>query len=150
MIIEEFDKLKTKVLKYVLYKKRTEAEIRQKFSANIDENTLEEIIEFLKKEKYIDDDIYIEKLINEYINLNNFSIQEIKYKLLQKGLEKEKIEKYLEKSEIKEKILDYEIKSIKKIFTKKINVMQKEDILSYLLKKGFNQEIVYNIYNSMK
>lgn len=150
MIIEEFDKLKTKVLKYVLYKKRTEAEIRQKFSANIDENTLEEIIEFLKKEKYIDDDIYIEKSINEYINLNNFSIQEIKYKLLQKGLGKEKIEKYLEKSEIKEKILDYEIKSIKKIFTKKINVMQKEDILSYLLKKGFNQEIVYNIYNSMK
>lgn len=150
MIIEEFDKLKTKVLKYVLYKKRTEAEIRQKFSANIDENTLEEIIEFLKKEKYIDDDIYIEKSINEYINLNNFSIQEIKYKLLQKGLEKEKIEKYLEKSEIKEKILDYEIKSIKKIFTKKINVMQKEDILSYLLKKGFNQEIVCNIYNSMK
>ena len=29
--IEEFDKLKTKVLKYILYKKRTEQEIRQKF-----------------------------------------------------------------------------------------------------------------------
>ena len=30
--LEEFDKLKTKVLKYVLYKKRSEAEIRRKFS----------------------------------------------------------------------------------------------------------------------
>ena len=29
---KEFDKLKTKVLKYVLYKKRTEYEVRQKFS----------------------------------------------------------------------------------------------------------------------
>ena len=32
--IEEFDKLKTKVLKYILYKKRTAQEIRQKFSEN--------------------------------------------------------------------------------------------------------------------
>ena len=28
----EFDKLKTKVLKYALYKKRSEAEIRRKFA----------------------------------------------------------------------------------------------------------------------
>ena len=29
--IEEFDNMKTKVLKYILYKKITEQEIRQKF-----------------------------------------------------------------------------------------------------------------------
>ena len=29
--VEEFDKLKTKVLKYILFKKRTEQEVRQKF-----------------------------------------------------------------------------------------------------------------------
>jgi len=41
--IEEFDREKTKVLKYVLYKKRTEKEIRQKFSSSIDENLLEDV-----------------------------------------------------------------------------------------------------------
>ena len=32
--IEEFDELKTKVLKYIMFKKRTELEIKRKF-ANI-------------------------------------------------------------------------------------------------------------------
>ena len=40
--IEEFDREKTKVIKYVLYKKRTEKEIKAKFKAQIEENMLEE------------------------------------------------------------------------------------------------------------
>ena len=35
--LEEYDKQKTKVLKYIIYKKRTEREVRQKF-----ENTIEQ------------------------------------------------------------------------------------------------------------
>lgn len=42
--IDEFDKGKTKVLKYILYKKRTESEIRTKFSKEMEENLLEDII----------------------------------------------------------------------------------------------------------
>ena len=41
---EEFDKEKTKVLKYILYKKRSEYEIRNKFSKSIEENLLDDII----------------------------------------------------------------------------------------------------------
>ena len=55
--IEEFDKQKTKVLKYILYKKRTEQEVRNKFSTTIDENMLEDIIEYLKEAKYINDNM---------------------------------------------------------------------------------------------
>jgi SOS response regulatory protein OraA/RecX len=56
--IEEFDELKSKVLKYVLYKKRTEAEIRQKFEQNTG-NNLENVIEYLKEADYINDAKYI-------------------------------------------------------------------------------------------
>ena len=42
--IEEFDKEKTKVLKYIIYKKRSEQEIRNKFAKTIDENMLGDII----------------------------------------------------------------------------------------------------------
>ena len=75
--IEEFDKEKTKVLKYILYKKRTEQEIRKKFANIIDENMLEDIIEYLKEAKYIDDNEFIEKTINNFIALKNLSIKEI-------------------------------------------------------------------------
>ena len=37
----EFDQLKTKVLKYVLYKKRTEQEVRKKFSSSQNANFIE-------------------------------------------------------------------------------------------------------------
>ena len=42
--IEEFDKEKTKVLKYVIYKKRTEKEVKTKFKSQIEENLLSDII----------------------------------------------------------------------------------------------------------
>ena len=58
--IEEFDKTKTKILKYIMYKKRTENEIRIKFNT-IDEDLLEDSIEYLKEAGYINDKNYIER-----------------------------------------------------------------------------------------
>ena len=47
--IEEFDKEKIRVLKYILYKKRSEQEIRKKFSQTIETNLLDDIISRLRK-----------------------------------------------------------------------------------------------------
>ena len=81
--VEEFDKGKTKVLRYILYKKRTEQEVRTKFKKDIEENMLEDIIEYLKEAGYINDKEYIEKTVNNFMVLKNMSIKEIKYKLNQ-------------------------------------------------------------------
>ena len=140
--IEEFDKEKTKVLKYILYKKRTEQEIRRKFSNEIDENMLEDIIEYLKEAKYIDDKEFIRKTINNFIALKNLCQKEIEYKLLAKGLSKSEIEDY-----IYEKIEEYEIKSAENILNKKSTSMEQEEIKQYLLKKGYKLE---NIEKAME
>ena len=52
--IEEFDELKTKILKFVLYKKRTEQEVRQKFKDCSSDN-LEDVIDYLKDAGYVSD-----------------------------------------------------------------------------------------------
>ena len=130
--IEEFDKAKTKILKYIIYKKRSENEIRKKFSKEFDENLLEDIIEYLKEANYINDKEYIEKAINNFMVLKNLSIKEIKYKLISKGLDKNKIEDYI--CENKEELEEYEIKSAENIFYKKTNSMEDEEIKQYLLK----------------
>ena len=85
--IEEFDKQKTKVFKYIMYKKRTEYEVRNKFKGQIEEEMLDDIIEYLKEAKYLDDYEFIEKQVNEYMLLKTLSIKEIKYKLYAKGLD---------------------------------------------------------------
>ena len=136
---EEFDKLKTKVLKYILYKKRTKNEILQKFS-NENQEILEEIISYLEEAGYINEQEYIEKSIREFMNLKNLSLQEIQYKLLAKGLEKEKIEDYI--SEHKEELDEYEIKSAKKIIQKKQSIQEIEEITEYLRKKGYRKQMI--------
>ena len=133
--IEEFDKEKTKVLKYILYKKRSEAEIRKKFSGIMDENLLEDIIEYLKEAGYINDKEFIEKTVNNIIALKSLSIKEIKYKLMSKGLDKNDIEDYI--SENREKLEEYEKKSAENITNKKSSSMEPDEIKQYLLKKGF-------------
>ena len=137
--LEEFDKLKTKVLKYVLYKKRSEAEIKRKF-ADCSEKILEEVIDDLKENGYIDDNSYIERTINEFQRLKNLSIKELEYKLLSKGIDKQDIENYISKN--KEELLEYEINSAKNIFTKKETIMEKKDIAFYLKKKGYSNESI--------
>lgn len=137
--LEEFDKLKTKVLKYVLYKKRTEAEIKQKFQENAGK-MLDNVIEYLKENNYINDYNYIERAVNEFKNLKNMSIKEIKYKLLSKGIAKDIIDNYI--YEHREELLEYENNSANNIFVKKRATMEKDDIISYLRKKGYMEEII--------
>ena len=136
--IEEFDNQKTKVLKYILYKKRTEQEIRKKFISSIDENMLEDIIEYLKEAKYIDDQEFLEKTVNNFLVLKNMSIKELQYKLIAKGLAKNDIEDYI--YENREELEQYEIQSAKNIFYKKSASMEQEEIKQYLLKKGYKKE----------
>ena len=137
--LEEYDKNKTKVLKYVIYKKRSENEIRRKFQNDIESNMLEDIIEELKENKYVSDEQYIERAVNEYMALKNLSLKQIKYKLQSKGISNDLIEDYF--SANREDLNEYEIKSAENIITKKFDEPA-EEIIQNLLKKGFEYDNV--------
>jgi regulatory protein len=121
-----------------MFKKRTEYEVRNKFANTIEENLLEDIIQYLKDNNYINDNNYIQRFAYEYINLKNLSIKELQYKLISKGLNKNTIEDYIYSNQ--EMLEEYEIKSAKNIIIKKSNLMELEDIKQYLLKKGYKYE----------
>lgn len=141
--IEDFDKEKTRVMKYIIFKKRTEQEVRTKFSNSIQEDMLEDIIQYLKDANYLDDKEYIEKTINNFKVLKNLSMKEIEYKLLSKGLNKNDIDDYF--YEHKDELNEYEKKSAENIFYKKQKDMENDEIKQYLLKKGYKSEnIQYN------
>ncbi len=143
--IEEFDREKTKVLKYVIYKKRTEREIKLKFKSTIEENLLEDIIEELKENGYISDKAYVQRAINEYMALKNLSIKELKYKLSAKGISSSDIEDYI--SNNYEELEEYEKKSAENIALKKSVNMDEDEIRTYLMKKGYREE---NIREAME
>lgn len=136
--LKEFDMQKTKVFKYITYKKRTEQEVRNKFRGQIEEEMLDEIIEYLKEAKYLDDYEFIEKQVNEYMNLKTMSIKEMKYKLYAKGLDRKLVEKYIEKNY--EELKEYEERCIEKIKSKKSGAMEEQEIEQYLYRKGYKVE----------
>lgn len=143
---EKFDKLKSKVLKYILYKKRCEQEIRRKFASE-DENMLEDAIEYLKNAGYINDFEYVERSINEYIALKNLSLKEISYKICQKGVNKELVDKYIYDN--REKMEQYEISSAKNIIIKKSN-LEEFEIRNYLSKKGYLSENINIAFDELE
>ena len=146
--IEEFDEQKTKVMKFIVYKRRTEEEVRKKFSGSIDENMLEDIIEYLKEANYLNDKTYIEKAINNFELLKNLSMYEVKNKLYLKGISKNDIEDYF--YENKEELNEYEQKSIRNIIYKKQKDMDFDEIKQFLLKKGYKSDNINIIFDELE
>ncbi len=139
---EKIDKLRSKMMKYILYKKRTEMEVRQKF-CDEDENVVEDAIEYFKELNYIDDENYIQRSMQEFINLKNLSLKEISYKLCQKGVNKRLVEDYIAKHE--DELLAYELQSAKKIWNKKIQNSDENSVKEFLYKKGYTQTTIQKI-----
>lgn len=138
--IEQFDKEKSKIMKYLVYKKRTEYEVRNKFKQTIEQELLEDIIEYVKEAGYLDDENYIEKSVNEFIVLKNLSIKEIKYKLMTKGVKSNLIEQYVDNN--LDELMEYEKKSAKKLAIKKSDTSTIEEIKLYLINKGYKKSSI--------
>lgn len=141
--IEEFDKAKTKVMNYIMYKKRTEYEVKNKFEKTLEENLLNDIIEYVKEAGYLSDSNYIERAVAEFMAIKNLSKKEISYKLYSKGINKNLIEDYFQIHN--EELYEYELKSARTIYNKKINIMDEEEIKNYLRKKGYREDIIKEI-----
>lgn len=136
---ERVDKLRNKMLKYIMYKKRSEEEVRQKF-VNEDEILIDDAIEHFKELGYINDKEYIDRAVKEFMALKKLSIKEVVYKISQKGIRKSLIDDYVCKN--KEDMLEYEISSAKAIIIKKQRDNEEKEIRNYLYKKGYMSESI--------
>ena len=136
----EFDNAKTKILKYVLYKKRSENEIIKKFENEFDSDLIQAVVSDLKEKGYVNDANYIKRSVNEFMALRNLSLFEIKYKLMSKGIKTSDIEDYFSKNY--EVLMEYEKSSAKKIAQKKFSKMEEIDIKKYLMKKGYKSDSI--------
>ena len=126
--------LEDKLVKYVVFKKRTVNEVRQKCKTlKYEEETIEEIIEYLIENGYLNDENYVERYIQNVMKLKNCSINEIKIDLLKRGIHDDLIEKY-----ITEELEEFEEDSAKILAEKKVKTMEIEKVKRYLINKGFS------------
>jgi SOS response regulatory protein OraA/RecX len=71
------------------------------------------------------------------------SIKEIEFKLYTKGISSKLIEKFV--SNNIDVLEEYENKSLKKIIEKKHTLVNEEQLMGYLLRRGFKQENILKL-----
>ena len=129
----------SKLMRYVLFKKRTEKEVRQKCKMlGYSEDYTDEIIEYLKEAEYINDKVYVQKYIQNVLKLKTCSIFEIKMDLLRRGIDEDEIEQYID-----EELYEFEEKCAIALARKKYKATGEIDkVKRYLMSKGYSHSNV--------
>ncbi len=124
-------------------------EIKEK--SNVEIELSNSIIEYLTEKKYIGDHEFTEWWINNRVDFRNLSRKQIKYELLSKGVSENIIEENLNNiyppEDEKGKILKIIEKKYKDIDLQSVGLKEKQKIVSYLLRKGYNYELIKELFN---
>ena len=137
----------SKLMKYVLFKKRTEYEVREKCKTlNYTSDYIDEIIDYLREAEYINDEIYITKYINNLLKLKKSSVAEVKLDFMKRGLDFDKVD-----SELVESLYEHEKESAILLAEKKYKAGDDSDkIKRYLSGKGYTYSNISNAIDNLK
>ena len=134
-------------LRFLSYRPRSEKEMLDYLEKKkLDEKTIAQIIARLGEYKYIDDTEFAKFWIEQRIKFKHKPIRVIEFELKQKGINKDLIDDVLSKLEDSKKL---DLESAKKLAVKKLDFYRdldvkkrREKVMSYLLRKGFNYDLV--------
>ena len=134
-------------LRFLSYRPRSEKEIIDYLKKKkIDEVTQGKIIDKLKNYNFINDIEFAKFWIEQRTKFKHKPIRVIEYELKQKGINKDLIDEVLSSFESSKEV---DLESAKKLAEKKLDFYRslnpkkrQEKVMSYLLRRGFNYEVV--------
>jgi len=153
--MKDFERFYNKALEFLSYRTRSEKEVRDRLKLKIqkskckiaDQNSklIDDIIEKLKKKKFINDEEFARQWIESRLRFKQRSLRLIKLELKQKGIDPEIIDKMIND----EGLMINDVDSAKKLVEKKIerfrNLPEQEiyqKLGRYLASKGFNWDTI--------
>lgn len=139
--LEQSEYYRSKVLNYIGFKMRTRQEVvRYLMSHECPEDLCEEILTFLESYQFVDDEQYTRNYIIQSRQLQHWSRRDITYRLQQKGISSECIQKIFE-----EDAEDQEEQEARKTLEKKLRSTPNPDsqkIAAFMMRRGFSYELV--------
>ena len=148
---EMYMKAKNKALSILSKSDQSEKKLREKLLNDYDENILEEVIEFLKGYKLIDDNLLAEKIVHDNMNLSKFGKNKIKQNLYNKGIAASDIQDAISQIDP-----DEEYENAKYLAEKRLKRLKGEDknkinqkIYQHLAYKGFNYDIIKRVLREL-
>lgn len=148
---EMYLKAKNKALNILSKADQAEKKIREKLSTDFEEDTINRVIEFLKKNNFINDNLLAQKIVNTNLNLNKCGKNRIKQNLYNKGLDESAINEAM--SDIDS---DAEFDNVMYLAKKRYERVKNEDkrkvyqkLSQHLAYKGFNYDIIKRVLNKL-
>lgn len=151
---EELAKYKQKALNYATYKLRSRKEILDYLNKDeINPNVRDQIIHFLEKYAFINDDNYTKAFIHDKATINRHSLKRIKYDLKKKGISSHMIEDAIYELEDDYDYINSQyfiIKKYKQLKDSLSDYEKKQKTLSYLMNKGFPYTLIKEVYEELE
>ena len=141
---DEFGYGKKAAYSFLAYKPRSKKELMKKLKQKkVSDNIIDDIIELLEKQKYLDDKTYAKSYLEDKLNSKPIGRRLAKLKLFEKGIDKELIEKTIDENYSEDKEFELAAKLMEK-FEKKVKHKDPADkrnkCYRYLISKGFDYE----------
>lgn len=142
--------IKEKALSYISYKQRSVRELRSHLKSKGYEDTkIEDTINYLLKNNYLNDDNYAKSFINDQVLLTNNGPKKIIKELEKNNINPEEYIDYIySKLDIEERIRKYVEKNLKT--NKKSNLQFKQKMLINLINLGYDKESIERVLNTYK
>ena len=145
----DIERAKSRAINYISGKLKTKYEVRLKLKENdFAEDVIDEVLDILEKEEYLNDRVYCEIFIEDKKKLNGYGKNKIKSLLIQKGISKNIFEDFLDEFEY-----DEEFDNALKMGIKKLNLLSNEEdkfkkkqkIINYLTYRGFGFDVINDV-----
>lgn len=147
---DEFNLALEKALNFLKVRNHFAEEIRKKLRLRkVDDEIIDKVLDFLSKEKLLDDNKAIQQYVTEMISKNLGPIK-IKNELHKRGIQKDIIDSLI--NSMDESIFRTSAKKTLEKYLKNKKVLTKNDlpkIYRYLLSKGFNYEIINRLFEDI-
>lgn len=145
----DIERAKSRAINYILGKLKTKYEVRLKLKENgFAEDVIDEVLDILEKEEYLNDKVYCEIFIEDKKKLNGYGKNKIKSLLIQKGISKNIFEGFLNEFEYDEEFdnaLKMGIKKLELLSNEEDNFKKKQKIINYLVYRGFGFDVINDV-----
>ncbi|MDK2798414.1 MAG: regulatory protein [Clostridiales bacterium] len=147
-----YSKAKILAIKFIVFKKRTEYEVKTKLEKlGFDHSVIEKVLDYLKQSGYVNDAVYTKKYIKDALTLKKWGIYRIRYELQMKGIDEGTIQHELTKIEFDEKqnqilkaLVEKKLSSVRNLDERSLN-----KIKNYCIRKGYDLNAVNKVINEL-
>ncbi len=149
---DEYNYGKNVAYKFLSYKPRSIKEVKNKLTyKKISKESVEKIIEHLKKYQFLNDESYAKMYLEQKTNNKGMGKSMVQFKMIDKGIDKEMISKVIEENYPEDKQIEAGKKLLEKYLKKKKKVEDKMELKrkcsQYLFSRGFSYGIIAQILN---